>query len=58
MQVGDRVKLHRRGVSVFRIVAIDGDNATVLAEGDAPGAYEFPTPRAGLVAADDADTSD
>ena len=43
--------------SVFRIVAIDGDNATVLAEGDAPGAYEFPTSLAGLVAVADGDTS-
>ena len=58
MQVGDRVKLHRRGVSVFLIVAIDGDQTSVFSERKVPGAYEFRTPLAGLVRADEGDDSE
>ncbi|WP_185981851.1 hypothetical protein [Skermania sp. ID1734] len=58
MQVGDRVKLHARGVSVFLIVAIDEGQASVLSERKVPGAYEFHTPMDGLVLADEADCSD
>ena len=42
MAVGDRVKLVVSGVSVFEVLAIEGDHATVESvDKNAPGCYPF-----------------
>lgn len=51
MNLGDLVKVHEKGRSVFTIVAIDEDEGRAVIESavDAPGKYPFPAPLAGLV---------
>lgn len=51
MNIGDLVRGHEKGRSVFTIVAIDEDEGTAVIESsvDAPGKYPFPAPLAGLV---------
>ena len=41
MRVGDHVKIHRDGKSVFVIAAIEDGRGVVEAVGDAPGKYPF-----------------
>lgn len=51
VQPGDRVKLHADGVNTFEILELDDTTARVApVDTDAPGAYPFRIPRAGLVA--------
>ncbi|MBF6422591.1 hypothetical protein IU436_28370 [Nocardia farcinica] len=55
MQVGDLVRVTANGVSVLRIVEIDGATAIVEAADlpeDAPGRYPYPLPLAYLVPAE------
>lgn len=52
--VGDRVKLVSSGVSVFEVLAIEGETATVESvDKDAPGCYPFLARVAELVAHED-----
>ena len=51
MQPGDRVNLHADGVNTLEILELDDTTARVApVDTDAPGAYPFRIPRAGLVA--------
>ncbi|MFQ6329675.1 hypothetical protein ACLMAL_26550 [Nocardia sp. CWNU-33] len=55
VKVGDQVLLVAGGVSVFRVVEIEGDDAVVESAQDAPGRYRWSARVSELVAAD-ADT--
>ncbi|MBF6072082.1 hypothetical protein [Nocardia farcinica] len=58
MQAGDLVRVTESGISVFRIVQIDGEQAFIEASElpeDAPGRYPFPVPLSHLVPADAAE---
>lgn len=46
---GEHVLLVAGGVSVFRVVEVDGDRAVVEPVEETPGGYRFPTPIAQLV---------
>ncbi|MFD7010342.1 MULTISPECIES: hypothetical protein [Rhodococcus] len=41
LNVGDKVKVHAEGTSVFTIVSIDGDEALIESVLGAPGTYPF-----------------
>ncbi|MDF3312170.1 hypothetical protein P3H15_45195 [Rhodococcus sp. T2V] len=41
LKVGDKVKVHAEGTSVFTIVSIDGNEALIESITSAPGTYPF-----------------
>ncbi|MDV7090523.1 hypothetical protein GXW84_19365 [Rhodococcus sp. IEGM 248] len=41
LKVGDKVKVHAEGTSVFTIVSIDGDEALIESVLSTPGTYPF-----------------
>ncbi|MEV6071841.1 hypothetical protein AB0L82_35330 [Nocardia sp. NPDC052001] len=49
--VGDRVLLVVGGVSIFEVLDIAGDTATVQSVADVPGRYPFPARVSALVPA-------
>ncbi|MGM5069095.1 hypothetical protein EU244_030125 [Rhodococcus qingshengii] len=53
MQVGDHVRIHTTGKSVFSIVEIDEASGKAIVESvtDAPGKHPWPTDLTNLVAA-------
>lgn len=52
MQVGDHVRIHTTGTSVFYIIEIDEAAGKAIVESvtDAPGRYPWPTDLTNLVA--------
>jgi hypothetical protein len=52
VQVGDRVKIHRDGKSVFLVASVDDGRGVVEAVGSAPGIYPFSCDLASLVLVD------
>ena len=55
IQIGSRVKIHRDGVSIFHVVAIDEGRVVVESVADAPGRYEFSLPAASVVLCSDSE---
>jgi hypothetical protein len=41
LQVGDQVRIHQNGRSIFVVAAIEDGRGLVEALGDAPGKYQF-----------------
>jgi hypothetical protein len=52
VQVGDHVKIHQDGRSIFLVAAIEDGRGLVEALGDAPGKYPFSCSLASLVPVD------
>jgi hypothetical protein len=52
VQIGDHVRLHRDGISLFTVVAIEEGRGVVEALDDAPGKYPFSCSLASLVPVD------
>lgn len=58
MQIGSRVKIHRDGVSVFVVKAIDDEgHVRVESLADAPGRYQFSLPAASVVLCSDSEAA-
>ena len=55
IKIGDHVRIHRDGTSVFVVTAIDEEEGRGLIEAldDAPGKYAFTSSLASLVPVDD-----
>ena len=51
-KVGDHVKIHRHGKSIFVITAIEDGRGLIEAVGGAPGKYPFSCDLASLVPAE------
>jgi hypothetical protein len=51
-KVGDRVKIHRHGTSIFVITAIEDGRGLIEALGDSAGKYPFTCDLASLVPVD------
>ncbi|MBP2194537.1 hypothetical protein [Nocardia goodfellowii] len=55
VKVGDKVTLGAGGVSIFEVLAIEGESARIESVLDAPGRYPFSMPIRFLVPAEDRD---